>query len=130
VLPAKLEEYSRKYDMEVAGGSVFKQIDREKSLIHLMRVNLFKRMESSINSFALTLENLLRGVRDIISRIESHENSEIEELSIEDIEIEDDDFRPVHGRQQSEGLDFRTWNRVRWTQEFEGRRGFARWVVA
>ena len=55
----KLEEYSRKYDMEVAGGSVFKQIDREQSLIHLMRVNLFKRMESSINSFALTLEKLL-----------------------------------------------------------------------
>ena len=61
VLPAKLEEYSRKYDMEVAGGSVFKQIDREESLIHLMRVNLFKRMESSINSFALTLETAAAG---------------------------------------------------------------------
>lgn len=36
--------------MQVAGGSVFKQVDREQSLIHLMRVNLFKRMESSINS--------------------------------------------------------------------------------
>ena len=34
VLPDKLAEYSRKYDMQVAGGSVFKQIDREESLIH------------------------------------------------------------------------------------------------
>jgi hypothetical protein len=37
-------------------------VDREQSLIHLMRVNLFKRMESSINSFALTLEKLLHNI--------------------------------------------------------------------
>jgi len=38
VLLEKLPEYSRKYDMQLAGGSVFKQIDREQNLIHLMRV--------------------------------------------------------------------------------------------
>ena len=43
ILPDKLAEYSRKYDMQLAGGSVFKQIDREENLIHLMRVNLLKR---------------------------------------------------------------------------------------
>ncbi|HOO45508.1 MAG TPA: SNF2-related protein, partial [Deltaproteobacteria bacterium] len=94
VLPGKLEEYSRKYDMEVSGGSVFKQTDREESLIHLMRVNLLKRMESSINSFALTLGRLLANVREMIGRIDSHEESEVEELSIEDIETDDDDFAP------------------------------------
>ena len=118
VLPNKLEEYSRKYDMEVSGGSVFKQIDREESLIHLMRVNLLKRMESSINSFALTLARLLEKVRDIINRIDSYEESEIEELSIEEIEIDDDDFAPYLIGSKIKVL-LQDVDRVRWRQELE-----------
>lgn len=45
----KRAEYNRKYDVQVSKGSVFKMVDREQSLIHLMRVNLLKRMESSIH---------------------------------------------------------------------------------
>lgn len=118
VLPSKLEEYSRKYDMAVAGGSVFKQIDREESLIHLMRVNLFKRMESSINSFALTLERLLRDVRVIIGRIDSHEKNEVEEISIEDIEVEDEDFEPYLVGTKIKVL-IQDVDRVRWKQELQ-----------
>ncbi len=118
VLPNKLDEYSRKYDMEVSGGSVFKQIDREESLIHLMRVNLLKRMESSIHSFALTLERLLDKVRDIISRIDSHDESDIEGLSIEEIEIDDDDFVPYLIGNKIKVL-LQDVDRVRWRQELE-----------
>lgn len=118
VLPDKLEEYSRKYDMVVSGGSVFKQIDREESLIHLMRVNLLKRMESSINSFALTLARLLENVRELISRIDSHEESEVEELSIEEIEVEDDDFAPYLIGSKIKVL-IQDVDRVRWRQELE-----------
>nr|MBC8433248.1 DEAD/DEAH box helicase family protein [Candidatus Desulfatibia vada] len=118
VLPNKREEYSRKYDMAVSGGSVFKQIDREESLIHLMRVNLLKRMESSINSFALTLGRLLEKVREIISRIDSHAESEIEELSIEEIEIEDDNFAPYLIGSKIKVL-LQDVDRVRWRQELE-----------
>ncbi len=114
----KLEEYSRKYDMEVSGGSVFKQVDREESLIHLMRVNLLKRMESSINSFALTLGRLLENVRNIISRIDSHEESEIEELSIEEIEVDDDDFALYLVGNKIKVL-LQDVDRVRWKQELE-----------
>jgi len=94
VLAGKVEEYSRRYDMEVAGGRSFKQLDREESLIHLMRVNLLKRMESSIHSFARTVEKLLGKVDDLIERIDRHDVSEIEELSIEDIDLDNDDFEP------------------------------------
>ena len=118
VLPNKLEEYSRKYDMEVSGGSVFKQIDREESLIHLMRVNLLKRMESSINSFALTLSRLLENVRDIVNRIDSRDESEIEEMSIEEIEIDDDDFEPYLIGSKIKVL-LQDVDRVRWRQELE-----------
>lgn len=89
----KREEYSRKYDVKVKDGqSVFRQIDREQSLIHLMRVNLLKRMESSINSFALTLEKLLGEVERLLEKLESHSSSEIEELGIEDVETENPEF--------------------------------------
>jgi len=94
VLPEKIDEYSRRYDMEIAGGRSFRQLDREESLIHLMRVNLLKRMESSIHSFAQTVEKLLGKVDDLIERIGRHDNSEIDELSIEDIDLDNDDFEP------------------------------------
>ena len=118
VLPEKIEEYSRKYDMQVSGGSVFKQIDREQSLIHLMRVNLFKRMESSINSFTLTVGKLLHHVRAIIERIDSHEEMDIEELNIEEIEIDSEEFAPFLIGKKVKVL-IQDMDRIRWKQELE-----------
>ncbi len=48
------------YDAEVQHpGSrwrkLFRQVDREESLIHLLRVNVLKRMESAVSSFTLTV---------------------------------------------------------------------------
>jgi len=87
------EEYSRKYDIQVKdGSSVFRQVDREQSLIHLMRVNLLKRMESSISSFALTLGKLLGEVEMLLEKLDSHSSDDVEELSIEDIETDAPEF--------------------------------------
>tara|TARA_R110000787_G_C13441618_1_gene446432 strand:- start:1890 stop:5114 length:3225 start_codon:yes stop_codon:yes gene_type:complete len=91
----KREEYSRKYDMQVSGGSVFKQTDREDSLIHLMRINILKRMESSINSFALTLEKLLRHVENLLERLDAHDTDSFEDMNIEDIEIDDPEYESL-----------------------------------
>lgn len=85
----KQEDYSRKYDQQVKGGkSTLKQVDRERSLIHLMRVNMLKRMESSIHSFALTVEKIHAQVGNFLAKIDAHEATEIEELLIEDIEAD------------------------------------------
>ncbi len=82
----KKDEYARRYDKAVgAGASVFKQIDREESLVHLMRVNLLKRMESSIRSFRLTVDKLNNQIEVLLSKIEEHEAGDIDALSIEDI---------------------------------------------
>ncbi len=118
VLPDRLEEYSRKYDMQVAGGSVFKQMDREESLIHLMRVNLLKRMESSIHSFASTVEKLLGGVRGLIERLDAHETADVEEWGIEDIEVEDEAFDPYLLGDKIKVL-IQDVDRVRWRQELK-----------
>lgn len=118
VRPDKIEEYCRKYDIEVEGGKHFRQLDREESLIHLMRVNLLKRMESSINSFALTVERLLNGVRAILSKIESQVDSEFEDLSIEDIEIDDPEFEALLVGSKVKVL-LHDVDRIRWKQELE-----------
>lgn len=80
-------EYARRYDKAVgAGKGVFKQVDREESLIHLMRVNfLLKRMESSIHSFTLTATKLAQQVDRLLAKIDAHESEELSELNIEDI---------------------------------------------
>ncbi|MDD2999745.1 MAG: SNF2-related protein, partial [Candidatus Riflebacteria bacterium] len=119
VLPQKAEEYSRKYDREVAGGSVFKQVDREQSLIHLMRVNLFKRMESSINSFTMTLQKLLGEVNGLLKKIQDHNLQEdIEEFDIEDIEIEDEELSPFVVGKKVKVL-IQDMDTIRWKQELE-----------
>lgn len=118
VLPSKREQYSRKYDMQVVGGSVFRQVDREQSLIHLMRVNLLKRMESSINSFSLTVEKLLNNARHIIERLDSLDELEFEELDIEDIEVEDDEFSPYLIGNKIKVL-IQDMDRIRWKQELQ-----------
>ena len=69
----KRQAYERRYDMAVADGrSVFKQVDRENQLIHLMRVNLLTRMESSINSFVLTVEKIANRISNTLEIIAKH----------------------------------------------------------
>jgi len=92
VYPHKQEEYSEKYDIDLGNGRVFKQADRENSLIHLMRVNLLKRMESSINSFSLTLIKLIDTNQNIIDLIDNHSNSTYEEASIVDVDVDSDEY--------------------------------------
>jgi len=119
IRPEKKEEYSRKYDILLGDGKqMFKQLDREESLTHLMRINLLKRMESSIHSFALTVGRLLGGVRGLLARIDDHEQSEAEELSIEDIEIDDDEFTPYLVGNKVKVL-LQDVDRIRWRQELE-----------
>ncbi len=116
VLPHKLEAYSRRYDIAVKGGSIFKQVDREESLIHLMRVSLFKRMESSINSFASTLQRLLEDVRQIIGKLESQDQTAIDGLKIEDVAVDDDEFEPFLLGKKVKVL-ITDVDRIKWLQE-------------
>ena len=91
----KREEYESKYDMQTHTGSVFKQVDREQSLIYLMRVNLLKRLESSIHSFKLTVEKLIEFIEGNLRQIEEHKNNPLDfdtsitEIDIDDTELED-----------------------------------------
>lgn len=87
----KKQAYEEKYDITTTKGSIFKQVQRENSLIHLMRVNLLKRLESSVHSFRLTLESLLKQINSLIEKIDKSNNNEYfdEELDINSIDTDD-----------------------------------------
>lgn len=84
--------YEEKYDITTSKGSTFKQIEREFSLIHLMRVNLLKRIESSVHAFRLTLKLLLDQIDELINKIDSVKQNDYfdEELDISKIDPDDD----------------------------------------
>lgn len=98
VLPHKADAYDAKYSTEIRGGeSIFRQADREESLIHLLRVNVLKRMESAVSSFALTIQRQLKDVETTLARIEEHaaDAGEMEELDISDVDIDDPAFEQL-----------------------------------
>lgn len=88
----KREAYEKKYDITTSTGSIFKQIERENSLIHLMRVNLLKRLESSIYSFRLTLQALLTKIDSLLEKIDNVNRLGYfdEDLDINNIDTDDD----------------------------------------
>jgi SNF2 family DNA or RNA helicase len=95
VLPHKQAAYDAKYSTQIRGGeSFFRQVDREESLIHLLRVNVLKRMESAVSSFALTVKRQLHDVETTLARIESHAD-DIEEIDIADVDIDDPAFESL-----------------------------------
>ena len=85
----KRKEYEEKYDTKLKDGqSVFSQLDREKSLIGLIKINMLKRLESSIHSFRLTTKRLLQSVEDLIEKLEDHQLNEISEMNILEADID------------------------------------------
>jgi SNF2 family DNA or RNA helicase len=125
VLPGRQEAYNKKYNTEIKGGeSFFRQVDREESLVHLMRVNLLKRMESAVSSFALTVERQLSEVEFLLSKIENHADS-FDEIDIEDIDIDDPAFEPLLVGRKVKVL-LQDMDVIRWKQDLiEDRDRFA-----
>ena len=71
------------------GGGVFKQADREQSLIGLIRVGLLKRMESSIHSFALTVNKILEKINQTVQLVDDHNRLGQAELDINELDLDD-----------------------------------------
>lgn len=95
VLPHKQAAYDAKYSTQVRGGEgFFRQADREESLIHLLRVNVLKRMESCVSAFTLTVQRQLKDVENTLARIESHAEA-LEEIDIADVDIDDPAFEAL-----------------------------------
>jgi len=89
LLPNKKKKYQILYDK-----NNFSQVDRERALGGLMRVNLLKRLESSIFSFTKTLTKILDRVTGFIEKIDNNQWTPkdleiIEEMDFDDPQLED-----------------------------------------
>jgi len=116
VLSHKQASYDEKYSTKIRGGqSFFRQVDREESLIHLLRVNILKRMESSVASFALTIQRQLKDVEGLLAKLDAHDES-LEEASIEDIDVDDPAFEALTIGRKVKVL-LQDVDRVRWRQD-------------
>jgi hypothetical protein len=125
VLPQKQRIYDETYSTKVKGGAgMFRQLDREESLLHLMRVNLLKRMESSVAAFALTLARLLQDVERLLAKIEQ-QRGEVEELASSHLDPEDPAVESLLvGRKVKVSL--QDVDLIRWKQDLlEDQRRFA-----
>ncbi len=97
ILPSKMRFYENKYDTVVKGGlSSLKQSDREQSLQTLMRINLLKRLESSVDAFRITLSKMLEKIDITIQQIDKFDNYVSNQFTsyreIKNIDLDEDDW--------------------------------------
>ena len=91
LLPTVKEKYENKYDVQTSSGAKLKQEDKDNALVGLMRINLLKRLESSIESFRLTTSKLLFNINSVLNKIDSCREID-NELDIDLIDPEQDEY--------------------------------------
>jgi len=102
ILPSRLGKYEELYDTQVEGGKgKLRQADRERSLQALMTTNLLKRLESSVESFRLTLGSLHENHMQMLSKINAFKQSGGGSITdwtdrLEALEADEDDL-PILG---------------------------------
>ena len=84
------EEHKATYAPKVAA---FTQENREKFLIGMMKVNLLKRLESSIHSFELTLSRTIEKIDTLMDKIERFKKYQKEnpDINWDDLQVPDAD---------------------------------------
>lgn len=115
IFPSKIQKY---IDLTHNKGNELTQTGREQGIRKLMSVNLLKRLESSINSFQLTLQriySLINDTVDKINRFEQYGTSSIDMYESADTEWDIDDsnteYFTVGNKVQIDlaDMDYKTW---------------------
>lgn len=115
IFPSKVQKYM---ELTHNKGDRLTQSGREEGIRRLMSINLLKRLESSVNSFCLTLKrikSLIDSTIDSINRFEKHGNTEIDMYEVSDSELDMDDTNTDYftvGKKVKIGLsdmDYKTW---------------------
>jgi len=97
----------------------FRQSNRELGIRRLMAINLLKRLESSVNSFSLTLQRIDELIHTTINTINAYEKHEavtldMYEISENDLDIDDSNTDFTVGKKVKIDLadmDYRSWRK-------------------
>lgn len=117
IFPSKLQKYK---DLTHNKGENLTQTGRERGIQRLMSINLLKRLESSVNSFQLTLtriKELIEGTIDAINRFEKYGSADISmyEAARDDWDIDDEntEFFTVGKKVKIElaDMDWKSWRK-------------------
>ena len=115
IFPSKMQKY---LDLTHNKGMNLTQTGREEGIRRLMSINLLKRLESSVNSFQLTLQRMKALIEDTITAINRFEkygnvNINMYEVSDEDLDIDDGntEYFTVGKKVKIElaDMDYKTW---------------------
>lgn len=117
IFPSKLQKYK---DLTHNKGENLTQTGRERGIQRLMSINLLKRLESSVNSFQLTLtriKELINDTIEAINRFEKYGSADISmyEASRDDWDIDDEntEFFTVGKKVKIElaDMDWKSWRK-------------------
>jgi ERCC4-related helicase len=118
IYPNKLASYEQKYDVNLSQGSKFKQRDRDQSVTQLMRINLLKRMESSIEAFRLTTQKLLDNINETLKRLDNNVDEIPSDIDINLIDPEEEEYDDMmFGRNRK--ILIQDIDPVKWRQDLE-----------
>ena len=115
IFPSKIQKY---IDLTHNKGNELTQKGREQGIRKLMSVNLLKRLESSVNSFKLTLQRIYNLINDTVDKInifEQYGTSSIDMYESADTEWDIDDsnteYFTVGNKVQIDlaDMDYKTW---------------------
>jgi hypothetical protein len=132
ILPEKINFYGEIYDTKIGENVSLKQSHRNQSLQKLMRINLLKRLESSVDSFRITLEKFVESTKNTIESIERFEKTGTSTIAegiqfSEDMDEEDgdwlDDEFSIGGKVK---INLEDLNTSGWKQDLEHDYGIAK----
>ena len=110
ILPSKMA----KYKLDIEGKSGLSLEGREMGIRRLMCILMLKRLESSVNSFRLTLERVEKLISETIKHIDNHDSEiTVEEAQNYDFDIEDSENDAFIGTKKNrillEDMDYMSW---------------------
>lgn len=94
VQPSRMAKYEKKYDTTGVAGNRpdLKQVNRERALQNLMTISLLKRLESSVDSFRITLRYVDKVNKETLAAIEAYEKHRDETTGMTFTNIDPDEF--------------------------------------
>ncbi len=94
IFPEFQQKYEEEYDwQEVNSKSKLTQKNRENNLVALMRINLLKRFESSVESFRQTIKKIIDKTTELYNNISTQSTSSLSmKNTFDDIDNEEEDI--------------------------------------
>jgi SNF2 family DNA or RNA helicase len=120
IFPYKQEKYENQYGRDM-GNTFFKQSDREKGIRRLMSINLLKRLESSVNSFRLTVNKIKALIDSTIKTIENYDIESVvmvdDMVNVDELEFDDQNTDLFVGKKVK--ISLQDLDRISWLSDLK-----------